>query len=152
MRESAGALLLSIHPEYAGAIFSGTKKIELRRKRPRISQGSRVLVYETAPTMALVGAFEVAGVLKGAPANLWAKVRTGAGVTRECFNEYFSGMPEAFAIEVSEAWLYPEPVSLQRLRKILPGFHPPQGFRYLHRCEMERAGIPLRKPARLRLT
>lgn len=146
MKEPGDALLLSIRPKYAAAIFAGTKRVELRRKRPRISQGSRVLVYETAPTMALVGAFEAGGVLRATPAELWADVRTAAGVTRQRFTEYFAGATEGFAIEVNEAWLFAKPLSLERLREALPGFHPPQGFKYLWDHELRRAGIPSRKP------
>ena len=59
------ALLLSIHPEYAEKIFDGTKRVELRRVRPRLQNGDLVIVYVSSPVKAVCGAFRVDNVVAG---------------------------------------------------------------------------------------
>ena len=38
-------ILLSIHPRFAEAIFDGTKKVELRRRAPKLMAGDEVVVF-----------------------------------------------------------------------------------------------------------
>lgn len=118
------AVLMSIKPEYAEAIFNGTKTVELRRKRPSFEPGTTVLVYSSSPNSALEGAFETGEVIALAPHRLWRKGSQGAGVDRATFNAYFVGCDLAFAIEVRN------PRRLQRSRLT---FRPPQSYLFLRR-------------------
>ena len=133
-------LLLSIRPEYAESILSGTKTVELRRTRPRVSAGDSVLIYISAPTMALSGKFEVADVISTTPSSLWRKVRTQSGITRKEFNEYYAGASVGYGIIVGKVWAFQERLPLNHLRKKIPGFHPPQGYLYLSRHDTKRLG------------
>jgi predicted transcriptional regulator len=123
------ALLLSIKPRFADAIFDGSKTYELRKVRPRVVEGDLVLVYVTVPRCRLEGAFRVGSVLEMAPEKLWNRVRGKCGVTKSEFMSYYAGKTTAFAIGVAEAWLLESAVELSALRteEILP----PQGYRYL---------------------
>lgn len=123
------ALLLSIKPRFADAIFEGTKTFELRKVRPKVVAGDLVLVYVTIPRCRLEGAFKVSEVLEMAPAKLWLRVRGKCGVTSTEFNEYYSEKSTAFAIGVTEAWQLETAVGLNALRK--EEIVPPQGYRYL---------------------
>ncbi|KKM11081.1 hypothetical protein SY88_10115 [Clostridiales bacterium PH28_bin88] len=125
------ALLLSIRPEYAKKIFDGTKNVELRRVVPKVRQGDLVFVYVSSPVKALVGAFKVDNVISAAPTDLWDKVRNAAGITRPEFDKYFIGATTGYGIVFSEAWALPQPIPLNTLKDIWPGFRPPQGYRYL---------------------
>src|SRR5215207_9382671 len=124
-------LLLSIRPEHAFKIFDGSKKVELRRVRPKVSAGDSVLVYVSTPVRALVGAFDVERVVEARPQALWDQVKETAGITREQFDSYYSGAANAYGIVVGQVRQLPEPVMLYRLRKLFSGFHPPQSYRYL---------------------
>ena len=62
--------LMSIHPEYANAILAGRKTVEFR-KRPIGDDVTHVIVYATAPTGAVVGAFTVTGQDTTSLTRLW---------------------------------------------------------------------------------
>lgn len=130
-------LLLSIRPEYAEKIFEGVKTVELRRVRPRIDEGDWVLVYVSSPVKALVGAFKVDHVVSGPPQDLWGIVQHAAGIAREEFKTYYDGAAVGFGIFFSNVRRFSEPAELQDIRQQCPGFHPPQGYRYLRANEVD---------------
>lgn len=141
---SKHALLLSIRPRFAKMIFEGTKTVELRRVRPRIKPGDLVLVYVSAPTKELQGAFKVGKTFSGTPASIWTKFGKQTGITREEFDAYFRGKGEAHALQIAEAWMLPKPVRLACLRKEKRGFRPPQSFQYIRGNGFRSSfGVPL---------
>jgi predicted transcriptional regulator len=140
MNPPKARLLLSLRPEHAEAIFAGTKTVEFRRVRPRVSEGDWVLVYVTSPRKALVGAFEVAEVVTDHPASLWRRFAQCGGITQERFDEYYAGATVAYGILVRRVMRLPEALPLQLLRRRLPGFHPPQIYRYLKEAEIALVG------------
>lgn len=125
------AVLLSIRPEYAKKIFSGDKTVELRRKCPRVKNGDLVLVYVSSPIKALIGAFRVDDVITKPPVELWEKVKNKAGITLNEFNSYYDGASVGHGIYFSEVWRLPAPLELEKIRELIPGFHPPQVYQYL---------------------
>ena len=52
---TADGVLMSIRPQYAEAILSGEKTVELRRRRPSFSAGTTVLIYSSAPLQTRAG-------------------------------------------------------------------------------------------------
>ena len=130
-------LLLSIHPEHAQNIFDGIKKVELRRVRPRLSKGDQVLVYVSSPTKALVGTFEVEYLIEDKPYKLWNKVKEYAAIPNKVFNEYYTNAETGYGIVINRVYKLKETVSLEKLRRRLPNFHPPQGYRYLNDSEIQ---------------
>lgn len=124
-------LLLSIHPRFADAIFAGTKKVELRRRAPRLAKGEKVLVYSTVPTAAVIGTFTVEAIITARLDPLWRRTRGIAAVTRNEFRSYFDGLETGVGICVGQAQPFRSPIPLCALRNLWPGFQPPQGFRYL---------------------
>jgi len=134
---SPKVLLLSIRPKYARKIFQGTKQVELRRVRPNIQCGDYILVYVTSPVKALEGILQVDHVIEDHPTKLWEVVENGAGVSFDEFNAYFNGAELGFGIFLKEARRIQNPISLEKLRKTLVNFHPPQTYRYLRPNEVE---------------
>jgi len=126
------AVLISIKPKYVSLISSGQKKYELRRKCPKIQADDLVLVYESSPTMSLVGAFIVGEIIKKSPTALWRHIGSKSGVSRNEFLEYFSGCGIASAIEIARYWPLENRVPLGQLREH-NNIEPPQSYRYL--CE-----------------
>lgn len=125
------ALLISIKPKYVAQIVIGNKRVELRRTRPNIGCGEIVLIYESSPTMALVGYGVVEKVISSSPWSLWPRVRKLAGISKAEFDGYFRGAEKAYGIEFEKIDFFNKPIGLVKLREKLGGFHPPQIYRYL---------------------
>ena len=117
-------VLMSIRPQYAEAILSGSKLYELRRRRPSFGVGSRVVVYSSSPDQRLLGTFEAGIIHEADPEALWKLVRGQAGVDRQAFAAYFTGCHVAYAIEVR---------SPQRREPAALRFRPPQSYLFLRR-------------------
>jgi predicted transcriptional regulator len=130
------AVLMSIKPKYADLIFAGTKTIELRRVCPKVALGDLVLVYVSSPRMALVGGFEVAGIVSADPLALCKKWQAQSGVEKETFLNYFHGAATAYGILIGRTWQFESATELQTLRRRKGGFHPPQSYRYLKSEEL----------------
>jgi predicted transcriptional regulator len=139
-RMPAKALLLSIRPEFAEMIFGGTKKIELRRLRPKVVRGDWVYVYVASPVKALRGAFLVHKVLEDVPRQLWKKVRKHAGVTRKQFDEYYLGASRGFAIVLETVRALITPIELTILRSRWRCFRPPQSYHYVSTERLSQLG------------
>ena len=131
-------LLLSIHPEHANNIFLGIKKAELRKVRPRLSKGDHVYVYVSSPRKELIGVFEVSHVISDNPNSLWRQVKECAAITKERFNAYYHDVSIGYAIMIEKIWLLNNSISLDHLRREIPGFCPPQGYRYLRKSDIQR--------------
>lgn len=136
------ALLLSIRPRYADLFFSGRKKAELRRVRPRVKKGDLVLLYVSAPTKALMGAFQVKEVFQGTPTQIWRKAESHVGITKQEFDSYYSGLSCGFAILASQVWKLERPIRLSRLKQRWVRFSPPQGYRYVKIRDTSWLAIP----------
>lgn len=130
-------LLLSIHPRFAEAIFDGTKKVELRRRSPKLVADDEVVVYATVPTAAVLGKFTVKSVDSSELHDLWQLTRKVAAVSNLEFDAYFDGLDKGVGIWIAKTQRYSSSVSLTELRNSIAGFHPPQGFRYLSDEEVE---------------
>lgn len=122
---------MSIKPKYADLIFAGTKTIELRRVCPKVEPGDLVLVYVSSPRMALVGGFEVAGIVSDNPHALCKKWLTQSGIGKETFLHYFRDAATAYGILIDRTWMFPAATELKALRRRKGGFHPPQSYRYV---------------------
>ncbi len=123
--------LMSIKPQYARAIFAGRKKYELRKLAgvPVVDEGSVIVVYSTKPEQRIIGEFRAGRVILGPPERVWALVSgPGSGLGRDAY-AYIRGGKRAMAIEVVEPRLYPRPVTLEEMRRIIPGWQPPFSFR-----------------------
>ena len=124
MPDSADAII-SIHPTYADAILAGKKTIELRRRIPELSSGTRLWIYATLPTGAVVGFVTIQDIARAHPTTIWKKHRNGTGVDYASFRAYFNGAKEAVAILLS-AGRRVGPITIDQLREIRERFHPPQ--------------------------
>lgn len=128
--------IISIHCSYADAILTGTKTVELRRRLPAISSGTRLWIYATQPTGAVVGFVTVQGVDRAPPATIWTKHCNSIGVDQATFQKYFNGASEAIAILLAAARRI-GPITMDQLRQIRARFHPPQVFTRLTARETE---------------
>lgn len=123
--------LISIRPRFAQDILAGTKTTELRRRAPACKPGDVVVMYETSPTKAIVGIAIVEGIDDGPTEGLWKAARGSAGVSREEYRSYFSGVVRGSAIRLSGARPLRRPIPLAEAQELAPDFRPPQSWCYL---------------------
>lgn len=131
----AAAVLISLHPRFADAMDNGEKTVELRRRFPVVPAGTPILIYATLPRGELYGWARVIQVHSQPISELWEAFSSRVAVTKEEFDQYFFGCERGFAVELSSFEKLANPLQLARLRASIPGFHPPQSFRYLRNRE-----------------
>lgn len=120
--------LISLEERHANRIFDGTKTVELRRRPMNVAIGATVWIYVKMPVGSVVGCAKVTGLHALAPTTLWNRFGAVSGLQRQEFFEYFSGLPKAFALSLSQPTRLASPIPLSKLRDVSSGFHPPQFF------------------------
>ncbi len=129
--------IISIHPRHAHAIFEGVKTIELRRRIPFLSVGTRLWIYATRPVGAVIGMATVERVVRGEPEQIWLEFGDQAGINRLDFDAYFDGAEEAVGLLLADVQRSAEHVEIERLRELRDGFHPPQVMMSISNREAE---------------
>ena len=117
--------IISIRPNFADAILDGTKTVELRRRIPPIAVGTRLWIYATRPTAAIVGSAIVSAILRDTPDVIWKRVSNKTALERGEFDHYFDGTNVAIGIKHCTVKRVNH-IGIERLRKWRSGFHPPQ--------------------------
>jgi len=128
--------LISIRPGYADAIFTGSKTVELRRRIPPIQNGTMLWIYVTKPVGAVLGVAEVKEIVAGTPAEVWARCNGNTGIDRSEFDRYFDDSESAFGLVLANV-RKGLPASMDTLKKLRPGFHPPQVMTRLTSAEAQ---------------
>ncbi|MHC1781243.1 MAG: ASCH domain-containing protein [Anaerolineaceae bacterium] len=128
---SSNVLLLSLRPKYAKQVFSGTKKIELRRVKPKLNEGDTVLVYVSSPVKQVWGTFTVARIIDKPIRELWALVENEAGISKDEFYRYYSGVDHGYGIYIKDIKSIFQPIDLHLIKEQWSNFHPPQSYQYL---------------------
>ena len=123
-------LLLSLRPRFAEAILDGSKTIELRRTRVAAPPGTHLLLYASAPIMAVVGVAVLGERHTARPSTIWRRHRTSLGLSRAEFDQYLAGAQFATALDITQAQALPDPFTLAWLRSHA-WFQPPQSYRYI---------------------
>ena len=131
-----GDAIISIRPNFAEAILAGAKTVELRRRIPPLEIGTRLWIYATRPTAAVVGSVIVNAIVRGTPNSVWDAYSTQAAISRSDYDVYFDGAKEAIGLSLTSA-CRTAVVGIDELRKMRDGFHPPQVIAKLSRLEVE---------------
>ena len=120
MSEQITNKLLSIHGDWVTEIFAGRKRIEYRRVQSLHEPGTWIWIYETSPTCAIVGNFVVDRV---------EVLQQEQFITHESDTviRKFRAPEGTRAIHFSDVSRLNRCVTLEKLRELKPGFHPPQG-------------------------
>lgn len=131
-------LLLSLKPRYAEMFMAGRKSIEVRRTRPTAAAaGTKVIIYSSSPTMAVVAVAQIGAITQGPHEEIWETVGHQTGISKVEYETYVCGANQAVAIEIRGVRPFAEPVRLAEMRRRQPGFSPPQSFRYLDAAEAD---------------
>src|SRR5258707_7742252 len=75
---------------------------ELQQSDALRNTSTTVWIYVKMPVGSIVGCATVTGLHTLAPSTLWRRFGTVSGLKRHEFFEYFSGLPKAFALGLSE--------------------------------------------------
>ncbi|MDD2468891.1 MAG: ASCH domain-containing protein [Desulfobulbus sp.] len=120
-------IMISIHPEFAHAIFRGEKKVEFRKINiPRHVE--HVVMYVTAPEGKIAGYFSVKDVVEANPSELWRKFKKVSGTTEDFFFEYYGNQDVGLGLLVDQVEVFKNPMALDQ---IAVGCRPPQSFTYV---------------------
>ncbi len=130
-------LLLSLKPRFAELVFMGKKTVELRRRVASTMKGREVFIYVSSPVQMIRGGFRVAEVWSNDPETVWVAVASKAGVAKAEYDAYYEGCGTAHAFALSDVWTHETPVEIEGVRRALPGFRPPQSWRYARGRELE---------------
>jgi predicted transcriptional regulator len=123
--------ILAVKPHFARALVAGEKRFEFRRVHPGFQTGDVIYVYATAPVQAILGYFTCGKIIKGTPRELWEGYDGGPELTRSFLRSYFEGRAKGYAIQVRDPRAWTSPLTLDILRELIPGFCPPQSYRFL---------------------
>jgi predicted transcriptional regulator len=128
-------VLLSIRPPHVENILSGRKTFEFRRRLFARREVTRALIYCTKPVGRFVAEFEIDDILSDSPEKLWRKTRSGSGISKRFFDDYFANRSEAFALQIGKVRQYARHVVPS---EVLANFTPPQSFMYVSGSLMNR--------------
>lgn len=120
-------IMISIHPEFANAIFRGDKKVEFRKLNiPRHIE--HVVLYVTAPERKIAGYFSVKDIVEAKPSELWKKYQKVSGTTEDFFFDYYQQQEVGLGLLVDQVEVFQNPLTLDHTTS---GGRPPQSFSYV---------------------
>ncbi len=131
-----GRIVMSFKPVYGEQILNREKDCEIRTYFGPIDPGDLVLIYESSPVKAFTGLFAVERVFVASAREAIEWLR------RECsmFDEVnWAFVEEHYArsrrrlvvvsIDVDSVQRLPRAVTLEEVRKVVPGYRPPMSYR-----------------------
>lgn len=128
-------ILISVKGRFIDNMLTGTKRVELRRRAPRISPGTRIWIYEKAPVATVRAVAILAKVETMAPEILWSQYGSTLGLSYQEYQDYIAGSEHAAALSLERVAPL-RPISLRELRELRSDFHPPQFY-----LRLEASGI-----------
>lgn len=132
-------ILIPTKPQFSRLIFIKRKKdVDVRKTSIKFQKNEIAIVYESAPTSAVVGFYKITNVIKGSPEAIWIRFRANVCISRIQFFTYFNGKKWAYAIRIKDPTLFEKKVSLGKLRDICRFRNAPQNFRYLTYSSLRR--------------
>ena len=131
--------ILSIKPQFVKEIIAGRKTFEFRKKGFK-EHVRTVYVYASSPVCRIIGEFTLGEILEGQPDYIWSKTSNHAGITRDCFDEYYEKKEIAYALEIKYFKVYDKPINPYI---ILERFTPPQSFCYVRSGLFSKVECPL---------
>jgi predicted transcriptional regulator len=123
--------LISLEERFAEGILNGTKRVELRRRPMRLSEGTTIWMYVKVPIGKVIGSFVVGSMHSLAPTTLWRRYGPVSGLRKAEFLQYFDGNKQGFVLVLERPKRLSYPVTLARLRQLNGAFQPPQFFQHL---------------------
>jgi predicted transcriptional regulator len=105
-------IVMSINPIYCNKILKGNKVVEIRKKFNNKWIGSKVALYSTHPTKAIVGNAMIEKVEEGVPENIWKRNSDLLGCTKKEFDNYTALSSKVYALTLNNIEPYHNPIHL----------------------------------------
>ena len=138
------SLILSVKPQWADAIISGTKSVEIRRSFSRKWEGRRVALYATRPRRELVGDAQIAQVIVGSPEEIWRSYSGQVGCKWSEFKDYVQQRTQIFALLLVDVRPFAKPVRASEVADLLgKNPRPPQNYEKLRVDSLWSRGVSL---------
>lgn len=123
------SIIISIKPEFCKVIYSGEKKVELRRRiGAGFVIGAKLYIYTSKIDKAITGEAYISRVELMPLKELKNKYLLSACIGEVDFDKYFCNRAEGYAISIHDVCEYKNSVALKDLGRI--GFRAPQSFVY----------------------
>jgi predicted transcriptional regulator len=123
--------LISIKPKYVDKILNGQKAVEIRTRKVNLQNDARLWIYSTLPMGSIQAMAYVQQVDIDSPKTIWGKYSKSIGITKNNFDCYVNGSNKISAIVTKKIFRLPSEISLETMRSIVPGFHPPQFIKFM---------------------
>lgn len=120
-------VLISLHSQFVRGIVAGTKRIELRRRVPKIASGSRVWLYNKSPIACINAMVELISVQAITPDALWDEHHALLGLSEDVYRTYVQGREIVGALHLGKS-IEISPITLEEIRKVRQKFQPPQYY------------------------
>jgi predicted transcriptional regulator len=124
--------IFSLRQVFVSAFLAGEKCVELRRKAPNLAVGSHIWFYSKLPIGKIVASARLQSVAILPIEQIWAEHQHCISLVREDFDHYLIGLSEATVMSFDKFSSLSQPIDLETLRRVEPGFQPPQFFRRVH--------------------
>ena len=108
-------LLLPIKPKYVDAIIAGTKRVEYRTRIRKDSEVTTALIYRSGDLKKIVAEFTIGGIIEGSPKQVWEQTKELGGIEEKDYFQYFANRNIAYAYQICNLVIYPEPIPLVNL-------------------------------------
>ena len=118
--------IISLSPVFVERIVSGSKTIELRRRRMHLERETRLWLYSTLPVGKFVATTIVIAVYHDSPDSLWRRFSKQLGLTRPEYEQYCAGAEWLTAIELGVVTPLLRTLALSDVRSARAHFHPPR--------------------------
>lgn len=136
LQQTSEHVLISLRPNLIDAFLTGEKCVELRRRAPKLRSGTLVWLYAKVPYGRVMAVAQLRDVKIESTAAIWENYETCIGISKGEFDKYLSGIDTAAVLSFDAITPVSRPADLRELRKIEPGFQPPQFFRRMHSSKL----------------
>ena len=106
------AILITVQSEYASMIYAGYKRIELRRRTPKVPIGTPCLIYEPRPIGRVTGYFTYAGSFNFDTICTEQSLLKKAGISYSRMRDYYAHQLIGVAWNIQRPTPFPDAMSL----------------------------------------
>ena len=123
--------IMSLKPTYGDLVLSGDKTVELRNRIVRVDPGTKVWIYVTHPASHIIAVADVELVVHDKPSVIWSRFGKRICIDKNRFDSYVGSRNCVSALVLSSITKLNDPLTLDRIRRKVRTFHPPQFYAYL---------------------
>ena len=121
------AILITIQSEDASMIYTDYKRIELRKRTPKVPIGTPCLIYEPLPIGRVTGYFTFAGSFNFDTLCTEQSLLKKAGISYSRMRDYFAHQLIGVAWKIERPTPFPDAMSLADFNVI----HAPQSYQFI---------------------